>query len=61
MSDKLHLSNNVYQQPTTTDKPTPTNQDIFSMIAATVEMYQEDKMTMDEALKMIVNVAKDVV
>ena len=46
---------------TTTAKPTPTNQDIFCMIAATVEMYQEDKMTMDEALKTIVDVAKDVV
>ena len=45
----------------TTDNPTPTNEDIFSMIAATVEMYQEDKMTMGEALKIIVNVAKDVV
>lgn len=46
---------------TTTDKPTPSNQDIFCTIAATVEMHHEDKMTIDEALKIIVDVAKDVV
>ena len=45
----------------TTDKPTPTNHEIFCLIAATVEMYHEDKMTMDEALKIIVDVAKDVI
>ena len=61
MSDKLHLPNNVYQQPTTTDKCTPTNKDIFCLIAATIDCYNEDMMTMDEALKIIVNVAKDVV
>ena len=45
----------------TTAKPTPTNEDIFAMIAATVEMCHEDKMTMDEALKIIVDVAKDAI
>lgn len=39
----------------------PSNTDIFCMIAATVDCYNEDKMTMDEALKIIVDVAKDVV
>ena len=46
---------------TTTAKQTPTNNEIFCMIAATVEMYHEDKMTMDEALYFIVDIAKDVV
>ena len=46
---------------TTTDKYTPTNEAIFCLISATVEMYHEDKMTMDEVLKIIVNVVKDVV
>ena len=46
---------------TTADKYTPTNQDIFCMIAATIDCYNGDKMTMDEALKIIVNVVKDVV
>lgn len=46
---------------TTTDKHAPTNGDIFCMIAATVDCYHEDKMTMDEALKIIVDVVKDVV
>ena len=46
---------------TTTDKPTPTNDDIFFMIAATVECYNQDDLTMDEALYFIVDIAKDVV